>query len=93
MLIEQVFGSFDDSRLYDTSHLQYKDKVYYFKRLYNPGQDPIDVSKSFLDSAAFDFNGIESTLQLFSYSFNTKVENEMDNFFLDEFDEASSDVQ
>ena len=35
ILVEQVFGTFDDvNRLYDTSYLQYKNKIYYFKRLF-----------------------------------------------------------
>ena len=34
VLVEQVFGNFDDYRLYDTSLIQNNGKLFYFKRLY-----------------------------------------------------------
>ena len=34
ILVEQVFGNFDEFRLYDTSYLHFEDKVYYFKRIF-----------------------------------------------------------
>jgi len=44
--VEQVFGQFDESRLYDTSYLHYKDKVYYFKRLFIEEDEPIGKKDS-----------------------------------------------
>ena len=47
ILVEQVFGKFDDFRLYDTSTLHYQnynerakcDKIFYFKRLFKEDLD------------------------------------------------------
>jgi hypothetical protein len=38
-LVEQIFGNFDEFRLYDTSFLHFKDKVFYFKRVFIEGGD------------------------------------------------------
>lgn len=32
ILVEQVFGDFDQVRLYDVSYVQKKEKLYFFKR-------------------------------------------------------------
>jgi len=80
-LVEQIFGNFDDFRLYDTTHLQYEEKVYYFKRLFNE-KTPLDG-----DSMNSYAEGIESTLQLFSYNLITGKEKEHPEFFLDEFND------
>ena len=43
VLVEQVFGNFDNYRLYDASILQNDAMLYYFKRIYedNPeGENP-----------------------------------------------------
>lgn len=34
ILVEQVYGNFDQYRLYDISTLYYNDSIYYFKRLH-----------------------------------------------------------
>jgi len=71
--------------------LHFKEKVYYFKRLFNEPlnqsanlKQQTDNSESFVDSAN---SGIESTLQLFSYNLNNGAEQELESFFLDEFDD------
>jgi len=42
ILVEQVFGQFDDCNLYDTSTLRYKNKIYFFKRIFNGNVGSID---------------------------------------------------
>ena len=34
ILVEQVYGNFDQYRIYDISTLHYQDKLYYFKRIH-----------------------------------------------------------
>ena len=47
ILTEQVFGNFDEFRLYDTTHIHYEDKVYYFKRIFiEPDDEFNEVSKN-----------------------------------------------
>lgn len=45
ILVEQVFGSFETYRLYDTSVLHRGRKLYYFKRLFI--DEPVDEGKSY----------------------------------------------
>lgn len=42
VLVEQVFGSFENYRLYDTSVLHRGRKLYYFKRLFKEDVDEMD---------------------------------------------------
>ena len=87
ILVEQVFGAFDDFRLYDTAHLHYKEKIYYFKRLFN--EPNTEKSPQLADNSMNSLTeGVESTLQLFSFNLKDGTEKELENFFLDEFDEA-----
>ena len=39
LLIEQVYGNFDDFRLYDISCLQYEENLYFFKRMHANNKD------------------------------------------------------
>jgi hypothetical protein len=34
-LVEHVYGDFTDNRIYDVSITKFRDRVYFFKRLYN----------------------------------------------------------
>ena len=45
ILVEQVFGAFDEFRLYDVSTIQNDNKVYYFKRVFTD-QQPRDATFS-----------------------------------------------
>jgi hypothetical protein len=42
ILVENVFGSYESMRLYDTSFIQRGKKIYYFKRIYKSNQDSWD---------------------------------------------------
>ena len=89
ILVEQVFGNFDDFRLYDTAHVHFKDKIYFFKRLFNE-QNPDKSPQMAENSNESLTEGVESTLQLFSFNLKDGTEKELENFFLDEFDETDT---
>ena len=78
ILVEQVFGNFDDYNLYDTSTLRYNNKIYFFKRIFEGDQKQIDKilnpskrdnyqNDGYQSAAGLGINGIESKLQLYSY--------------------------
>jgi hypothetical protein len=51
ILVEQIFNEFNENRIYDVSIIQFKDKVYFFKRLY---YDQAMPNVSFVDEMGND---------------------------------------
>ena len=72
---------FEDMRLYDTSCLYYKDKAYYFKRIFL-GDDSIQNNdeQAQTNGGGFRNQPIYSDLQLFSYDLKSDYEVELEKF-------------
>ena len=69
ILTEQVFGAFDDvSRLYDVAHCHFKNKIFYFKRIFSESANEMLTGKNDLSMNSFtnDINqnndNLDSTL-------------------------------
>ena len=60
ILVEQIFGDFNEFRIYDTSFLHYGDKVYYFKRKFIEDKEGENAENSM--GGSFNDNNIYSTL-------------------------------
>ena len=82
ILVEQVFGGFEDiNRLYDVAHMYYKNKIYYFKRIFSETASDMLTGKNDASMNSFSNemnvnNGenMESSLQLYSYSLDECIE-------------------
>ena len=93
ILIEQVYGQFDDFRIYDVSFLQYKDNIYYFKRLHNVIVDNQGQNDQSLQISEFDedkdgeiVDGLlpqqrnSTCLQLYKYNMQQGKETELKGY-------------
>lgn len=97
ILVEQVFGDFDQVRLYDTSYVQKKEKLYFFKRHFvNPEEYDENGQLKELEEEVeeWDLNnpyGVHlqnSNLTLHEYDFKNSKEKIVQEIYFRENDET-----
>lgn len=94
ILVEQVFGNFDQVRLYDTSYVQNKEKIYFFKRHFiDPeeyGEDGIQRKPTEEEIDELDSRGVSqiqnSILILHEYDFKNSKEKIVQEIYIRESD-------
>ena len=79
-MTEQVDGEFNSENFYDISILQFREKIFYFKRIQHyqgPLQECENVDQSIRSDVSFESH---SYLQLFQFDFLNNIESELEQY-------------
>ena len=98
ILVEQVFGDFDQVRLYDTSYIQNQEKLYFFKRHFQTPEDLLEngleeVENEWDHNNPQGFHMQNSCLFLHEYDFKNQKEKIVQEIFFRESDESAMDSE